>query len=315
MTRTKTFLAGLSLALAWLLGTGSAHALNQQSWVSATGMGANCTRALPCASFETAEGATQAGGVISVLDSGDFGPLQLTKPLTIRADGADGGLVNLAGNFGIVIVGAPSDVFTLEGLHLDGGGITFASGARLHILRCVIANVFLNGVVNGILFQPNSPARLDVTDTVLINNGTGSSGAGILIKPRPGGTAQANLDRVSAQGNVFGVAADGSDSTGGINMTIKNSTLAGNVNDGLVATTASGKAPIGVLLSHTASINNGFGVRSIGPNVTVRVNSSEIAGNGTGLSSLSGGALLTFGNNAVRANGTDGAFSGSLVLQ
>jgi hypothetical protein len=49
--------------------------------------------------------------------------------------------------------------------------------------------------------------------------------------------------------------------------------------------------------------------------VTVRVDGSGIIGNGTGLSVSGGGALLTFGNNAVRANGTDGAFSGPVGLQ
>jgi hypothetical protein len=33
------------------------------------------------------------------------------------------------------------------------------------------------------------------------------------------------------------------------------------------------------------------------------------------LSFYSGGRLLTFGNNAVRANGTDGVFSGPVALQ
>jgi hypothetical protein len=49
--------------------------------------------------------------------------------------------------------------------------------------------------------------------------------------------------------------------------------------------------------------------------VTVRVKNSEIAGNGTGLSFSGGGALLTFGDNAVRANATDGTFSGNVALQ
>src|SRR4051794_28931754 len=110
MTKIKTLFVGLTVALASCFTAGTAYALNEHSWISGAGSGANCTRALPCASFNTAVGATQAGGVISVLESGDFGPLQLTKPLTIRADGADGGLVNLSGNFGIVIVGGPSDV-------------------------------------------------------------------------------------------------------------------------------------------------------------------------------------------------------------
>jgi hypothetical protein len=48
--------------------------------------------------------------------------------------------------------------------------------------------------------------------------------------------------------------------------------------------------------------------------VTVRVDGSSVIGNSTGLS-FSGGALLTFGNNAVRANDIDGAFSGPVALQ
>jgi hypothetical protein len=98
-------------------------------------------------------------------------------------------------------------------------------------------------------------------------------------------------------------------------MTITDSVLSGNINDGLVATTPAGGAPIGVYVKNTKSANNGFGIRSIGSNVTVRVDSSSAIGNGTGLNALSGGALLTFGNNAVRANGADGAFSGSIGLQ
>jgi hypothetical protein len=38
-------------------------------------------------------------------------------------------------------------------------------------------------------------------------------------------------------------------------------------------------------------------------------------GDSTGLSSSSGGAILTYGNNALNANGTDGAFSGPVALQ
>jgi hypothetical protein len=49
--------------------------------------------------------------------------------------------------------------------------------------------------------------------------------------------------------------------------------------------------------------------------VTVRVKNSDVTGNGAGLSFSGGGALLTYGNNAVNANGVDGAFSGSVGLQ
>jgi hypothetical protein len=71
----------------------------------------------------------------------------------------------------------------------------------------------------------------------------------------------------------------------------------------------------GVYVKNTKSVNNAFGIRSIGPNVTVRVDGSAAIGNSTGLSFSGGGALLTAGNNMVRTNGTDGAFSGPVALQ
>ena len=81
------------------------------------------------------------------------------------------------------------------------------------------------------------------------------------------------------------------------------------------AVTPSGGAPIGVYVKNTKSVNSALGIRSLGPNVTVRVDGSGVIGNGTGLSSSGGGALLTAGNNMVQANGSNGAFSGPVGLQ
>ena len=134
-----------------------------------------------------------------------------------------------------------------------------------------------------------------MTDTVISNEGSGTGG-GIVINPQSGGSAQVNLERVTVNGNAFGIAADGTNSTAGINMTIADSMIGGNSQDGIIAVTPSGGAPIGVMVTNTKSVNNTFGIRSIGPNVTVRVKNSDIMGNGTGLSFSGGGALLTYGN-------------------
>ena len=96
-------------------------------------------------------------------------------------------------------------------------------------------------------------------------------------------------------------------------MTIIDSVSTGNLADGIIATTSSGHAPIGVMVTNTKSINNGFGIRSLGPNVTVRVDDSKVVGNSAGLSFSGGGLLQSYGNNKVDANAVNGTFSGPIL--
>ena len=315
MLKLAFSLAGASAVLAFILTIGSACAANvDHSWVSSTGSGSTCTRAAPCPNFQSAHDVTNPGGVISVLDPGDFGALSISKSITVRAEGVDGGgtISPHLGNFFQITAGAADEV-TLEGLHFNGAGIDFVSGGQLHIVRCVFTNGNVSGQF-GILFRPNGVSKLSVTDTAIINSGLGTGG-GIVIEPSGSGSAQVALERVTVNGNAFGIAADGSSSTGGINVTIADSMVADNNQDGIIATTPGGGAPIGVYVKNTKAANNAIGIRSLGPNVTVRVDGSGIIGNGTGLAFGSGGALLTAGNNMVQANGTNGTFSGSVGLQ
>lgn len=154
-----------------------------------------------------------------------------------------------------------------------------------------------------------------MTDTIITGNGRANVAGGIVINPQSGGTAQVTLNRVTVAKNVFGVAIDGSGSTGGVNMTITESLLSSNSQDGLVATTSSGGAPIGVVMTNSQSVNNAYGLRSIGSNVTIRADNVTVVGNGTGLSFSNGAALLSFGNNKVEANGVNGAFSGAIGMK
>ena len=287
------------------------------TWVATFGSGTACTRSAPCNTFVAAYNATAAGGLISVLDSGYFGAFTIGKSITVRAEGVEGGDAAIGNGAWVTVNAGATDIVRLEGLRFDGGGIKVNTAGQVHIRNCVITN---NGGSPptfgfGINFAPNVPSRLVVTNTAVVNNGTNPTGAGILIQPQPGGGAQVHLERVSAEGNVFGIVADGSGSAAGINVTIADSVASGNRQDGIIAVTPGGGAPIAVLVTNTKSTNNAIGIRSLGPNVTVRVKNSDIVGNGTGLSFGSGGALLTFGNNAVQANGANGAFSGSVGLQ
>jgi hypothetical protein len=98
-------------------------------------------------------------------------------------------------------------------------------------------------------------------------------------------------------------------------MTIAESVATGNSNDGILAVTQPGGAPIGITVTNTRSANNGFGLRSLGRNVTIRADRATVIGNNTGLVFGSSGALLTYGNNNIDANGANGAFSGPVALQ
>jgi hypothetical protein len=186
MTKTRQLFAGLAVTLAWWLTAGSAYAQIAHTWVSAsTGTGTACTRSEPCADFNIAQAVTNAGGVISVLDSGDAtSGLNITKSLTIRAEGVDSGATfTPQGGAWIAVNAGAGDLVTLEGLHLNGlGGIAFVSGAHLHIIGCVITNGSSSGNA-GILFRPNSASKLSVTDTVISNIGSGT-GRGIVINPQ-----------------------------------------------------------------------------------------------------------------------------------
>lgn len=318
----RVFRTVLSVLAASLVGT-AAYAVQPQSWVSGSGTGTPCTFDAPCGTFFNAYNATTNGGVISVLNSGDFfqgGQFVISKSITIRAIGTDAGTARttLYGST-LQVNGFPDTVVVLDGLRIAGLGLIIGGSGTVLIRNCKFsfnsANTTSASQVYGVRIQPTGALKVVISDTVVENDGIAAGGGGFVIAPQSGGSAAIMFERVTAQRNTFGLAIDGSQSTAGINVTIADSVLSANANDGLLATTAAGGAPIGVLVSNSNTTNNGYGIRAIGPNVTVRIDNSRIAGNGTGVSALGGGELLSAGNNVVQANGTNGAFTGAVPLQ
>ena len=296
------------------------------TYVASSGVNGNpCTRAQPCQTFQRAHDATNSGGVITVVDPGDYGNVTITKSISIVASGFPTGVGPGGGSIStpnITINAGPSDVVLLRGLNVDGtsevagfGAITFHTGSKLLIHDCIVQNWLEGTGLGAILFTPSAASFLVVTGSIISNNFSGSSGSGILVRPSGSGNARVNIERTVVEGNGFGIVADGTGSSGGINMTIADSVANNNINDGIIATTPSGGAPIGITITNTRSTNNGFGMRSFGTNVTVRADRSTIIGNTTGLVAGSGGALLSAGTNVVEANGSNGAFSGAVSLK
>jgi hypothetical protein len=111
----------------------------------------------PCRTFAGAISKTAAGGEISVLDSGDFGAVTITKSITINGDstlaeilvdGTNAVIVNIMGPIDNVILRGPSimapiDNVILRGLSINGGGtglngIRYLGGGTLVIEHCSI---------------------------------------------------------------------------------------------------------------------------------------------------------------------------------
>jgi hypothetical protein len=127
--------------LAALIFSGIASGQATRTWVSGVGDDANpCSRTAPCATFAGTISKTAAAGEINCLDPGDFGPVTITKSLTIDC-GFTGGL-QAAGVDGIDVndtTGAA--VVILRNMSISGAaagspglkGISFLAGKSLHI--------------------------------------------------------------------------------------------------------------------------------------------------------------------------------------
>jgi hypothetical protein len=277
-----------------------------RTWVSGFGDDANpCSRTAPCKTFAGAVSKTAAGGEIDVTDPGGFGALTVTKALTIDGRGTFASVL-AAGTVGIRVAAGPGDVVTLRNLSIDGGGtgihgVQFTSGAALHIENCVIFNFAQRGVA----FQPTGASRLFITDSILRNNNNATSGGAVLIQPAAGGSAQAVLDGVRMEGNLFGVFASDRST-----VTVRNSVAAANSNSGFTAGSNAVAVVMnleGCLVAENNAAAGTTGILCAGAAATVRLSNVTVVNNGVGLSSVTGGSIVSFGNNRIVGNGTDGA--------
>jgi hypothetical protein len=284
-----------------------AHAQATRTWVSGVGDDANpCTRTAPCKTFAGAISKTAPSGEIDCLDPGGFGAVTITKSITIDCSGTFGSIL-AAGTNGININGAGVTV-NLRNLSINGIGtgligINFISGASLNIDNVNVTR-FNAGSAIGILFAPNTDnSLLQVNNSYITANGISpSTGGGIVVQPAVGGRALAVVSNSRIAANSDGVKANST--SGAVTMTVRESTLANNRGSGI--NSVSGNLILFMVDRNTISNNFQNGVVSSGNNSFVRINASAITGNATGVSSVAGGALRSYLNNAITGNAVDG---------
>jgi hypothetical protein len=293
-----------------------------RTWVSATlGSDSNpCTRSAPCLTFAVALALTTAGGEIDVLDPGDFGPVTITKSISIYGDaGGVAGTIPSPGTSGIAISAGSSDVINLHGLVFDGvnasgsSGVVFLSGARLNISQCA----FQGFTTSGITFSPGTGSATTtqtvVQDSTILNNATG-----LLIRPIGGIAANAALRRLRIDNNTGdGLRIDGTGGSGAINVAFTDSSANFNAGSGIDAVSGPGNAAVDVMRIVAAG-NGSAGIQSnqtSGGIASVTVGSSLLRKNAIGIQAAGGASLLSYGNNHVTGNATNGSFTGGATLQ
>src|SRR5208282_5899108 len=275
----RVYLLGFA-TLAILL-SGPAWAQSQRTFVSNTGVNTPaylCSEANPCATIAYALTQTNAGGEVVIMNPGSFGSnpntINITQAVTIEADGTYGGVAISAGADAFAINAPSNAVVTLRGLTINGLsasghiGITFTTGAALHVENCIITGM----EDAGIFFNPSvTTTRLFVKDTIFRDNAIG-------IYMEQG---YASLSNVRIENN----SNDGLAAAGGSNLAeigIQNSVFSGN-GTGILAYNNGD-----VNVESTLIANNTTGVEVHGNTGTVRLSYSTIIGNATGLNAMAG---------------------------
>jgi hypothetical protein len=300
-------------ALGLLFATG-AQAQATRTWVSGVGDDVNpCSRTAPCKTFAGAISKTAAGGEISVLDPGGFGAINITKAMTINGEGTIGSILASSTN-GVIVNAGANDVVILRNISINGGsnglnGVRFLAGKELHLER-----VQIHGFVqNGIDMQPLGTSTLFVNDSIItnINAGNATDKAAVLVKPGLAGQATAIFNNTRIEGNRIGMLVQDRSK-----VTFDNSMLSRNAVLGAWVQTTGAAATLFVkdsTLAHngpTFTFTAGQGLRSEGANSSIRISDTVVTGSELALSVLSGGAILSYGDNQISGNVTDGAPTG-----
>jgi Right handed beta helix region len=269
----------------------------QRAFVSSSGSDANtasgCGLAAPCRSFASAHTVVSAGGEIVALDAAGYGPITITKNVTITANPGFYAGIAVASGDGVTIATAGINV-TLRGLNINGTGgargVVMINGNRLSIENCVISNFTGNGV------DVQAPAIVRIVDSLIRDNG--NDGANI----QDGATAAISGSKFFGNGSagvlVISVVANVHTSAA-----VSDSVLSGNF-IGIWGGSLDATSTARTSASRSTFDNNSYaGVYSqnlVGVS-TVTVSANLITGNTIGL--YAGGAnglIESLGNNTVR---------------
>jgi hypothetical protein len=320
--RTAIPLTVLVTGLACSLFTAPAQARARVFVASYGNDGNPCTFGSPCKTFQQAVNVVDVGGEVTAIDSAGFGPINITKSVTITSPaGVEAGIAAPAANAAAITINtqASGSIITLNGLTLDGAlvagstGISFTGQmGNLNVRDCVIRNFGQDGID----FHPDGGGVLSVSNTVVSDNGN----TGIAYYPSGFISSFAfglvTLNRVEMRNNSkYGFFLWGAQSTTpsnntifGITASVFESTASGG-QYGFYALTDHSHAGVLIQLFHsvaTGASNAGLraegGENMFGGLGVITAANSMVVGNATAYEKLSGGDVESFGDNYLTGN-------------
>src|SRR6266511_3128167 len=155
----------LALTFSVAIRVAAAQAQYVRTCVSANGNDANtCHCSQPCRTFQRAHDQTLDQGELTVLDPGGYGPVTITKSISIVNDGVGEASIQVSGGGTGITVNAPAGAgyvnlrgITIQVVGLGGGTVLFfGSGFALTITNCVVRNHTNDGIV----YAPNGSSSL-----------------------------------------------------------------------------------------------------------------------------------------------------------
>jgi hypothetical protein len=304
-TRSPYLLA----VIAVLALTGTAAAQPSRTFVASTGNDANagsgCPRSAPCRGFQAAIDAVAAGGEVVALDSAGYGPMTITKSVTVTSEGTHAA-ITAGGALGIgVNVIMPAQSVTLRNLRILG-----APGTMIGINAGNVANVFVENVVVSGFSEPGSyGAAFGENTSVVIRDSVFRETAyfGVALNG-----AAATIERTRIESSRYGLYV-----LTGSSAVVRDSVISGHSDAGVLVGTF-GAAALAEL-ERCALVDNGYGLQVDGTNgsgnVRARVSDTRISGNVQAVLADAGGIVESFGDNKLSGNAVAGAFTGTLAPQ
>jgi hypothetical protein len=136
-----------------------------------------------------------------------------------------------------------------------------------------------------------------------------------LIKPIGGIAATVAIQGITIDNNLGGgLRVDGTGGSGAVNVAITDSLVSFNASNGFNAVSGPGNVTLDIARVIVRS-NGSSGTESTGGTASVTVGSSLIRGNVVGVTAIGGARLLSYSNNQVTGNISNGSFTGGAGLQ